>query len=78
MGGRMDVHESKDKNEMMVVMELPSMHKEGMDIDRHNNWVIIAGQSVGGWKCTTGWQAGAWGTPHIRGMKGSQMRWAAG
>ena len=46
MGGRMDVHESKDKNEMTVVMELPGVRKEDVGIDVRNNRLVIAGQSA--------------------------------
>ena len=46
MGGRMDVHESKDKNEMTVMVELPGVRKEDVDIDVRGNRLVIAGQSA--------------------------------
>jgi HSP20 family protein len=40
----MDVHESKEKNEVTVTFELPGMKKEDVSIDVHNNRLIVSGQ----------------------------------
>ena len=43
---RMDIHESKDKNEMTAVIELPGMRKEDVNIDVHSNRLVVTGQSM--------------------------------
>jgi hypothetical protein len=43
---RMDLHESKDKNEMTATFELPGMTKEDIDVDVHNNRLVVSGQGT--------------------------------
>lgn len=42
---RMDFHESKEKNEMTATFELPGLKKEDINIDVHNNRLVVSGQS---------------------------------
>ncbi|KIJ30810.1 hypothetical protein M422DRAFT_267641 [Sphaerobolus stellatus SS14] len=42
----MDLHESKDKNELTAIFELPGMKKEEVSIDVHNNRLVVSGQST--------------------------------
>lgn len=44
---RMDLHESKDKNELTATFELPGMKKEdiSIDLDLHNHRLSVSGQS---------------------------------
>ncbi|KAF8510707.1 HSP20-like chaperone [Gautieria morchelliformis] len=42
---KMDLHESKDKDEMTATFELPGMKKEDINIDVHNNRLVVSGQS---------------------------------
>ena len=41
----MDLHESKDKNELTATFELPGMKKEDVSIDVHNNRLIVSGKT---------------------------------
>ncbi|KAF8582455.1 HSP20-like chaperone [Ramaria rubella] len=43
---RMDVHESKQNKEMTATFELPGLKKEDVNIDVHNNRLIVSGQST--------------------------------
>jgi HSP20 family protein len=40
----MDLHRSKDKNEMMATFELPGLTKDNVEIAVHNNRLVISGQ----------------------------------
>ncbi|GJJ15330.1 hypothetical protein Clacol_009606 [Clathrus columnatus] len=44
---RMDLHESKDKNELTATFELPGMKKEdvSIDLDLQHNCLTVSGQS---------------------------------
>ena len=42
---RMDLHESKEKNELTATFELPGIKKEDVSIDVHNNRLVVSGQS---------------------------------
>ncbi|KAF8583920.1 HSP20-like chaperone [Ramaria rubella] len=42
---RMDIHESKENNEMTATFELPGLKKEDVSIDVHNNRLVVSGQS---------------------------------
>ena len=41
----MDLHASKEKNELTAIFELPGMKKEDVSIDVHNNRLIVSGKS---------------------------------
>ena len=43
---RMDLHESKETDEITATFELPGMKKEDVSIDVHQNRLIISGQST--------------------------------
>ena len=42
----MDLHESKETDEMTATFELPGMKKEDVSIDVHQNRLIVSGQST--------------------------------
>ena len=42
----MDLRESKDTGEMIATVELPGMTKEDVNIDVHQNRLIVSGQST--------------------------------
>ncbi|KAM5536893.1 hypothetical protein V8D89_009440 [Ganoderma adspersum] len=42
---RVDVHEDKNKNPVTATFELPSVNKENVSIDVHNNLLIVSGES---------------------------------
>ncbi|KIJ46098.1 hypothetical protein M422DRAFT_165769 [Sphaerobolus stellatus SS14] len=46
MRPRMDLHESKEKNQMTATFELPGLKKDDVNIDVHNNRLVISGQST--------------------------------
>jgi HSP20 family protein len=41
----MDLHSSKDTNEMTAKFELPGLKKDNIDINVHNNRLVVSGQS---------------------------------
>ncbi|KIJ53806.1 hypothetical protein M422DRAFT_222513 [Sphaerobolus stellatus SS14] len=43
---RMDLHDSKERNEVTATFELPGMKKEDVSIDVHNNQLTVSGQSL--------------------------------
>lgn len=43
---RMDIHESKERNELTATFELPGMKKEDVSIDVHPNRLTVSGRST--------------------------------
>jgi len=41
----MDLHESKERNELTATFELPGMKKEDVSIDIYNNRLVVSGQT---------------------------------
>ncbi|KIJ41402.1 hypothetical protein M422DRAFT_31764 [Sphaerobolus stellatus SS14] len=42
---RMDLHEDKEKNLVTAAFEFPGLKKEDINIDVHNNRLVVSGQS---------------------------------
>lgn len=42
----MDLHESKDKKEMVATFELPGIQKDDVSIDAHGQRLIVSGQNT--------------------------------
>lgn len=42
---RMDVHESKERNEVTITLELPGMKKEDVSVDVRSNYLTVSGHS---------------------------------
>ncbi|TCD62353.1 hypothetical protein EIP91_006982 [Steccherinum ochraceum] len=45
MRPRMDVHEDNQNNVVLATFELPGLKKEDVNIDVHNNMLIVSGES---------------------------------
>lgn len=43
---RMDIHESKERNELTATFELPGMKKDNVSIDIQNNRLTVSGRSA--------------------------------
>jgi len=41
----MDVHESNEDNKVTVIFDLPGLKKEDVNIDVHNNRLVVSGES---------------------------------
>ena len=42
----MDLHSSKDTNEMTATFELPGLKKDDVNIEVHNNRLVVSGEST--------------------------------